>query len=583
VGFVALVAFAATISYLPALRSGWVWDDNHYVTDNIDLLTLHGLGQIWTRLGATPQYYPATHTSFWIEYHLWGTHPFGYHLDNVLLHIANALLIGAILRRLRVPGAPLAAILFALHPVHVESVAWVTERKNVLSGFFYLLAAWVALDAWGIDTALPQEARTRSWRRYFLSLGLFIAALLSKSVTSSLPAVVLLLIWWKRGRVRAREILSLTPFFLCGAAMASITGWMEKHVVGAMGPDWNWTFSQRLLIAGRAVWFYLGKLVWPHPLIFIYPKWAVDVGDIGQWVYPATVAALILALFALRHRIGRWPLVAVLFFVISLFPALGFVDVYPMRYSFVADHFQYLASIAPIAVAAALLSRLPRMGIVPIALVLAVLTWRQARTYQNEESLWRDVISKDPASRVGHCDLGIALLNRGRLDDAESQLRQALVIAPDFVEAQVAQGAVAEARGDFSGAAQIYRQARDAHPESPLPLWQLGLLDRRHNDPDSARQAFSDAAGRLPNPAPAYEQLGEIALSQDDLETGKAEFRRALESDPDRFDAHDNLAAIALRRRDFPQAQSECRAALAINPDDATAEFDLHVAVNGGR
>ncbi|MGA2230646.1 MAG: tetratricopeptide repeat protein [Tepidisphaeraceae bacterium] len=578
---IALIAFATIISYVPAVRDGWVWDDNHYVTHNIDLCTLHGLAQIWLRPGATPQYYPLTHTTFWIEYHLWGIHPLGYHLDNVLLQIANAALVAVILRRLKVPGYGLAALLFALHPVHVESVAWVTERKNLLSGLFYLLSILIALDVWRIDEDFTENSATMQiWgRRYALCLTLFVAALLSKSVTASLPAVVLLLIWWKRGRLRWKEVVSLVPFFALGAIMGSVTGWMEKHIVGASGAEWRWSFSQRVLIAGRAIWFYLGKLVWPHPLMFIYPKWNIDSADGEQWICPVAVLVVVGLLFVLRRRIGRWPLVAALFFIVSLFPALGFLDVYPMRYSFVADHFQYLASIAPLAVAAAALSRAPRVAVVPILIVLGVLTWRQGDVYLNSESLWRDVVSKNPNSAVGHCDLGDALMDRGDLNEAADQFQQAMNIDPQFVEAEMGLGAAAEARGEFSQAADIYRQARDAHAESPLPVWQLGLLDRRHNDPESARQEFAAAAERLPNPSPAYEELGEIALSEEDLGDAEREFRRALDFDADRFEAYDNLAAIALRRGDFEQAETDCRAALRIKPDDGTAKFNLNMAV----
>ncbi|HUB25848.1 MAG TPA: hypothetical protein VL992_10505, partial [Tepidisphaeraceae bacterium] len=437
--WIAAVAVATVVAYLPIFNAGWIWDDNYYVTNNIHLHTLHGLRELWLRPGAVPQYYPLTHTTFWIEYHLWGLHPLGYHLDNLLLHIANAALIGLLLKRLEVKGYALAAALFALHPVQVESVAWVTERKNVLSTLFYLLALWQALDFWQIDARSPVTAK-----KYWLCLGLFVCALLSKSVTSVLPAIILILIWWKRGRIRWKDVKWLIPFFVLGAAMGSVTAWMEAHVVGAIGPEWNWPFWQRILIASRAVWFYLGKLFWPHPLSFAYHQWSVAPSDS---VY--LIALLVVLVIAWRFR----PLfVGVLIFLVTLSPALGFVNVYPMRYSFVADHFQYLAAAAPLAVVAALLHRLRWPVGLPILAVLGALTFNQVGPYRNAETLWRNAVAGDDQSFLAHYQLGIALLNRGDRAGAEAELQKSISIDSRFADAWVALATVAEANGNWTKA-----------------------------------------------------------------------------------------------------------------------------------
>jgi Tfp pilus assembly protein PilF len=554
-----LIAAATLLAYLPAIRGGWVWDDNHHVTDNVDLLTLHGLKELWLRPGATPQYYPLTHTTFWIEHHLWSNRPLGYHLDNVLLHVANAVMVGLILRRLNARGYILAAALFALHPVQVESVAWVTERKNVLSGFFYLAALWMAMDAWKIG-----EQNARRFPRYWLCLLLFVLALLSKTVTSTLPAVVLLLIWWKRRRVTAREAASLVPFFALGAAMGSLTAWMERHVVGAAGPEWNFDHLQRFLIASKAICFYLGKLLWPHPLVFVYPKWPVSPDHLAVWLYPV---AVILA--GVLFRKSRASLAAYLFFIITLLPALGLVNVYPMRYTFVADHYQYLACIGPIALAAAWIRR-PLAG-VPLVLILALLTWRQSQVYADNVTLWGDVVAKDPSSDIGHVNLADALLARGQLDAASIQAELALRAGGDLVEAALEPGVIAEAHGDLQSARQTYLAASSMWFDSALPYWHLGLVDRRLGLPDDAIAQFSQAAKHLPNPAPAYEQLGEIALSQHQTAEAEDDFHRALAADPELIDAHNNLAAIALTQTADAEADSQCRAALAIDPDNAVA------------
>jgi hypothetical protein len=341
--------------YAPAISAGFIWDDDHYVTENMTLRSLAGLKQIWLDPKATPQYYPLVHTGFWVEYHLWGLDPKGYHLVNVLLHAANAVLVWLVLKRLGVPGALWAALIFALHPVHVESVAWVTERKNVLSTLFYLSAMLAYWRFWPADGAQPQ---TGAWRWYGLALLLFVFALLSKTVTCSLPAAILLIRWWKTGRLASRDWLLTAPMFAVGLALALLTVYLEKHHVGAQGEEFTWSYLDRVLIAGRAIWFYAGKLIWPSNLIFIYPRWNIDASVWWQYVFPLAAAGVVLALLVLRNRLGRAPLTAVLFFIGTLTPALGFFDVYPMRYSFVADHFQYLASLGLIVLFAGLSTEL---------------------------------------------------------------------------------------------------------------------------------------------------------------------------------------------------------------------------------
>ena len=350
-----LLIVLTVAAYVPALRGGFVWDDDKYVTANRTLRTADGLAEIWFEIGVTIQYYPLVFTTFWIEHRLWGLEPFGYHLVNVLLHATSAGLLWTLLRRLKVPGAWLAAAVFAIHPVHVESVAWITERKNTLSGVFYLLAL---LSYLRFEPPDPQaHNRRRDWRFYPPALVLFTCALLSKTVTCSLPLVILLLLWWKRARWRWLNVLPVVPMLAIGALMGLLTAWMEKNIVLARGADWDLSIVQRCLIAGRALWFYLGKLVWPAEVMFTYPRWQVRADVWWQFLFPAATIAVVVALWLLRRRVGKPPLVAALFFGGTLAPALGLIDVYPMRYSFVADHFQYLASIGPIVLFVALLTR----------------------------------------------------------------------------------------------------------------------------------------------------------------------------------------------------------------------------------
>ena len=360
------------LAYQPAWQGGLIWDDDAHVTKP-ELRSWHGLYRIWFDLGATQQYYPLLHSVFWIEHKLWGDAPLGYHLVNILLHAMAALMVAAVLRRLEVPGAYLAAAIFALHPVQVESVAWITELKNTLSAVFYLSAAMLYL-------RFDQE---RKKPFYAGALVLFVLGLLSKTVTATLPAALLVIFWWKRGKLSwRRDVLPLVPFFVLGAAAGLFTAWVERKLIGAEGAAFDLTFIDRFLIAGRVIWFYLGKLFWPANLIFIYPRWNIDQAVWWQYLFPAAALLLAAALWVLRRR-WRGPLAGLLFFVGTLFPVLGFFNVFPFIYSFVADHFQYLASLGVIALVSAgialLLKRCafwPRIGGYVHVLVLCCRPWR---------------------------------------------------------------------------------------------------------------------------------------------------------------------------------------------------------------
>ncbi len=404
---------ATLAAYLPALRAGFIWDDDHYVTGNRTLTAPDALRRIWTEPGATPQYYPLVFTTFWAEHRLWGLDPAGYHAVNVLLHAMNAVLVALLLKRLPMPGAWLAGLLFALHPVHVESVAWITERKNVLSGLFYLLALG-AFWTW--------EEKGSRWR-YGGALALFALALLAKSVTASLPCALFLL-RWVRGRPLDRRFLaSLLPFLLLGAAMGLNTAHLERAHVRAVGPEWELSLLQRLSIAGRALPFYLGKLAWPSGLVFVqYPREVPPPGISLPLLWPLGVLAGGAALWLARGRTGRALQAAAAFFAVTLFPALGFVNIYPMRYSFVADHYQYLASLGPIALAAAAACRLPRVVLAPPLPALGILPFRQSRVYETPQTLWEDVLSKNPRAWMAHDCLGQILANRKRDADIDGAI-----------------------------------------------------------------------------------------------------------------------------------------------------------------
>ena len=323
------------VSYLPAmLWGGFVWDDRIF-TDAEPIQEVSGLWQIWFSPSAIEEeghYWPLVYTTFWVEHKLWGFDPTGYHVVNVLLHLANTLLLWYLMSRLTVPGAWVVAAVFAVHPLHVESVAWVMERKDVLSGLFYLATVL----AWMRFVEQPNS------KRYMCSLALYAAALLSKSIAITLPVALLIWHWWKQDRVIWTDLLRLVPFFVIGLVITvgdlSFYQSVEPLSLG-------YSLTERMLIAARALWFYAVKLLWPTNLAVIYPLWDIRVADPLAWGYLVAATALVVALWHFRQRVGRGPLAGALFFAITLSPVLGFADYGYMQYAFVADRFQYLAGI----------------------------------------------------------------------------------------------------------------------------------------------------------------------------------------------------------------------------------------------
>jgi tetratricopeptide (TPR) repeat protein len=578
--FALFIITATLLAYLPVWHAGFIWDDDAYVTNNPTLRSLAGLQQIWCNPMATPQYYPLVHTSFWVEYHLWGLNPLGYHIVNVLLHTLAALLLWQILARLKIPGGWLAAAIFALHPVAVESVAWVTERKNVLAAVFYFAAAlayWRWREPWPDDKKKIQDSH--SW--YFMALALFIAALFSKTVTCSLPATLLLVIWWQRGRIAGRDVWPLLPFLAAGMALGLTTSWLERTHVGAQGPEWAIGFSGRCLVAGRALWFYVGKLFWPAQLTFIYPRWQINAGIGWPWLFPAAALAVVAGLWGLRQRIGRGPLTAVLFFAGTLFPALGFTNIFPMRYSFVADHFQYLASVGLIILAAVglvkLLRPIPFLAAV-LPLGLTVLTWRQAGIYSDQETLWRDTLAKNPAAWMAHNNLGNTLCQKGRLDEAIVEFKKCLAIKPDYADADYNLGNTLLQKGQTDVAIAHFQKALAIEPDSAQYHNNLALAFVKQGRADAAIREYATALHFKPDDAMIHYNLGIALGKQDQTDDAIREYQTALRLKPDYHEAHNNLGHALYQKGRVDEAIVEFQKTLAIKPDYADADYNLGIA-----
>ena len=570
----ALLVAAVLIAYQPVWHAGFIWDDDSYVTRNPTLRDLHGLWRIWFDVTSTPQYYPLVHTSFWLEYHAWGLNPLGFHLVNVFLHALAAILLWRVLVRLQVPGAWIAAAIFAVHPVEVESVAWITERKNVLSAVFYFAAALTYLRFTELrDAKIPGW---RQWFSYLSSLALFLCALLSKTVACSLPAALLLVRWWKTGRrLTRRDVLPLLPFFVFGLALGLSTAWLERYHVQAEGAAWSLTFVERLLIAGRALWFYAGKLVWPAKLTFIYPRWDIHAGVWWQWFFPIAVIAVLVVLWRARSRIGRGPLVAVLFFAGTLIPALGFFNVFPFRYSFVADHFQYLASVGLITLGAVGLNRLPRFVPGILLVLLAALTWRQVAVYRDLPTLWSDTVDKNPTSWMAQNNFGMVLLQRGKENEAVAHLQKALELDPNQFEVYNNLGYALLEMGRVNESFPHLQKALELEPNRATIHFNLGNALLQSGLVDEAIVQLEKATEIDPTYVPAYSNLGHALLIKGRVDESLASLQKALEIDPNYISAHFNLANTLLQMGRGDEAVSHLQFVLTIDPDDAEAQKNM--------
>ena len=473
-----------------------------------ELRSLAGLWRIWTDLGATQQYYPLLHSAFWLEHRFWGNAVLGYHLVNVVLHAACAWLLLLVLRRLQVAGALLAAAIFALHPVHVESVAWISEQKNTLSLFFYLGALLVYL-------RYDEERRQRD---YWLASGFFLLGLLTKTVVATLPGALLVILWWRRGRLDARrDVLPLVPWFAIGAVAGLVTAWFERRLLGAEGASFAFTLLERSLLAGRVVWFYVSKLVWPADLTFIYPRWEVNVPLWPYALYPLAALAALAAAWWLRRR-SRTPLAAALFYLGSLFPVLGFVNVYPFVFSFVADHFQYLASLGPIAAVAggsALLverqdgarRRLGEVLSVGVVTVLGILTWQQSHLYRDARTLYEQTLARNPGCYLCLNNLATFSLQAGDTEAAAARYREALRLKPDSVEALSNLGNLQLQSGAVQQAIESYESALRIAPNNVVTRTNLGIAYFTAGRVAEARAQYEAALRIMPDYQPARRSL----------------------------------------------------------------------------
>jgi tetratricopeptide (TPR) repeat protein len=616
----AFLVLAAMVTYAGAPRAGFIWDDDMFLTENPLIRASDGLRRLWFS-GEPVDYWPVTSSTLWFEWRLWGLNPAGYHLVNVLLHALEVLLVWRVLTRLRVPGAFLAAAVFAVHPVNVDTVMWITQRKNLMAMLFYLASILLFLKA---EDSRPGGVEPRVWplgKWLWLSLASFALAMLSKGSVAMLPVVLLGIVAWRR-TVTWRDAARLAPFFAVAAVLTFLNFRFTVHSASEVASTAG--FAQRLLGAGAVVWFYLLKAFVPVHLMFIYPQWAVRVSDPLWWLPLGAALGLTALLWLMRRSWGRGPLFAWLYFCVSLVPVMGFTDVYFMHYSLVSDHYEHLALIGAIAAAAAAFALWRRSAQGPLrlagdaaaALVLACLAWlssAQCADYANVETLWRTSIARNPRGWIAYDNLATELLRQGRAAQAEALCREGLRLEPDQPRTRATLGIALDSEGRFDeaiaelrasaaaqpGVAQTYdnlgkalmdagrmaeavanfEAALGIDPSSPKTLNNLGTAYAREGRLDDAVACLRRALAIRGDFAEAHYNLGNALHGQGRDADAEAEFRLAIASDPGLAGARVNLGNILLGRGRLDEAIAQYRRALELNPRLANARHNLEVAV----
>jgi tetratricopeptide (TPR) repeat protein len=594
-----LFLMAATmIAYLPMWHAGFLWDDDVLLTANPLIKSPHGWYQFWFTT-KTPDYFPIMSSAFWLEWRLWEMNPTGYHVVNVLLHALNAILLWQLLARLKIPGAMLAAAIFALHPVNAATVAWIAELKNTLSLFFFVLALLGYL----------QFDDTRRWRWYALSFGAFLFALLSKIEVAPLPFVLLGIAWWRRGRVEGKDLRHSVPFFAAAFGLGLVSIWYQTHV--AIGQDVVRTDNvwARLAGAGWAVWFYLGKTLWPVNLIPIYPRWQIDPAQLLSYVPGLLLAAGFLFLWPYRRSWGKAVLFGLGYAVLMFLPVLGFVNIYFFRFSLVANHWQYFSIIGPVALAAAgITSAMGFLGkgnswLKPafcgtLLLTLGALTWQQSRMYADDERLWRTTIEQNPGCWAAHNNLGAILIEKMRLDEAMAQFQQTLAIKPDYPEASnnlgkalLLKGQTDEAIAQFQRTLAIRPDNAEAHDnldvtrllaiqsDDAVAYYNLGIALLQKGLVDEAILHYQRAVEIQPDFVEAHYNLGNALLQKGLTDEAILHYQTAIGINPDYFDAHNNLGTAFFGKGKVAEAIAQYQAAIKIQPGNAETHNNLAYAL----
>lgn len=613
----AIVGLAILI-YGGSLTNGFVWDDKDYLYQNPVVTSWAGLKDIWFS-PKTPFYlantilYPVTLSAFWMEHKLWGNAPWGYHTVNLLLHILNALLLFGFFRKWAPRLAGLAALLFAIHPIQVETVAWIVEQKTLLSFFFFMLSCH----------ALLKFETTRRKKDYTIMLLLFTAAFLSKATALCFATVPLLYAWWRHGSITKRDILLTMPLFILAGISATATVHFEATAAGAQG-SLSFSFLERILLAGRIFFFYLRQILLPFKFMTFYPKWILTPTAVSAWFFPLGVLGLY-ALLGWKHRpLGRGAFALLCFYGISLFPVLGFLDVCWMRFSYVADHFSYFSAPTILLLLCSTGSFLSekvstelekrgwepslffKRSIFAAAIVyLAALSFHLTGNYKNSFVLWRQLLLQDPESPFACNNLGEVLLeskNPAALEKAIALFETAIAIKTDYSEAYQNLGRAYLKKNDYEEAVRAFENAATDAPvfTQALCYYRIGNVYLRKNQPAEAIR-FLEKAGRLQshpdyqkrkytsfefrtgnfNPAyeaQVYQDLGEAYLLGKDAPKAVQAFRRAVALNPGNANGYSGLGAALMNSGDIPNAVKAFAQASGLAPENESAKTNLAAA-----
>ncbi len=588
--FCGLGLFALTfLVYWPALSGGFLWNENDLLGGSPVIRSTNGLKTIWFT-AAAPDYFPLTTTSFWLEWRLWGNNSAPYHLANVTLHALSAILLWRVLLRLRISGARLAALLFAIHPVNVESVAWIGERKNVLSLFFYLLATLFFLRGSLTDGQSSESPQPINKKRLFYSLSImmFLLSLLSKNFGIMLPFALLLCLWWVNGRITRKDILRITPFFVVALLFGIVALTLQSRVIGDSGVVSPGILS-RVANVGIAIWFYFLKALLPVHLSFVYGSWKIHA-LLGFLPLLALIAALFF-FWSFRATWGRAALFAAAYFGITLFPVLGFFDFSSQSISPVADRWQYFALIGLMPLIAVGLQKLKQgttlidlfpQRLLKIALMIAIACagWHQCSFYKNSTTLWRETFKRNPESWLVLNRYGLILEQEGKAIQSLELYKKSLELQPKQVEARNALASLLLGAGKTQDATDHLQMALKLDPASAVTHYNIGNTLGQQGKQAEAIAEYNEALLLNPDYADAHNNLACHLAMTGKLDEASKHLRRAVELRPDYPDALSNLGSLLLDLKKTDEAISFLEKAVKLNSNHADAQFNLANALS---
>jgi tetratricopeptide (TPR) repeat protein len=551
----ALLVLIAVIAYIPAIGAGYIWDDDTLLTANPQMRSLHGLAQVW--LGdKSRDYTPLTLSAFWLQWHIWGANPVGYHIVSILLHALSAILIWRILIRLRIPGALLAALIFVIHPVNVASVAWIAELKNTLSGALFFASILAFL--------VSRDSHRRA--PYLASVALFILAALSKGAVVTLPAVLLLCIFWRERKATSRDFAQLLPYALVAILTTFLTIKFQARaqhyntILNGFGHyDLPWF---RFVSAGDNIWYYIFSLIYPAGMSPMHPRSAPGT------ILPLLAAIALLILFSIYRRTwGRPLLFAWSWYLIMLLPVLGLVWMTFMQQASATDWWQYLAApgiFACVAAAIATAARKWRLVHPIFATFLALLlvqTWLRADIYNSMFTYCYAVVAEDPTQWTLQNNLGILYKRQRRFADACECFQNAINFNPGYIQAYINYANTLAAADRPALGEKILRDTLKDHPGDPDILDTLSSLSAAQGNSADALTFQSQAAQADPTNPARIHTLARMLLAQGRFPQAEAAFRTAIALVPDSIPFHIEL----------------CQSLLAQGKKDAALQLSAHV------